>query len=252
MDNRRGEENIYTLSSTSKVTNYNSFQNNRVTTDSVPILWCDTSINENNQDNQHTLSHLHVVSEHVLTFTDETGCLNYIDECREKDKLLVIVSGSLGKTFVPKICHRSEIHSIYVFCGRKAIHEVWARKYRKIKGVYDKISELRTELEHEKEILEKERLTQMILDFVPKILLSSSKFSEAANFQNSKDDNDHQAKGDMKKSFASENVLFSKQVPSPTTKEVDISNNLMYSETVAPHTHYKQQMEFADNGRKTS
>ena len=54
----------------------------------------------------------------IVIFTNEQKCLEFINKFRSKNKLFLIVSGSLGKNFVPKIYHLSQINSIYIFCGQ--------------------------------------------------------------------------------------------------------------------------------------
>jgi hypothetical protein len=244
--NWRPAANICTHSSTSKVFNCD----NQVVNDDLTIIWCDTSINNNEQDDQHTLRQLRDVSKQVSIFTDEHGCLEHIDRIEEKNKIILIISGSLGENFVPKIFDRKQIYLIYIFCGRKIKHELWAKKYKKIKGVFDNITELRKDLEDAKKNLKIEQMFQTLVDLSPKIFPWTSKFQETSNLNNSKYDDDHQSKDYLKKPVISTNVSFSKGVSPVNIGEIEINNNVNCSETVAPYMPYKQQMEFADTGKK--
>ena len=247
--NWRFPANICNTSSTSKVFNCDSRLDKQAVNNELMIIWCDTSINKNEHDDQYTLSQLSDVSKHVITFTDEQGCLEYIDKFQEKNQLMLIVSGSLGESVVPKICHRLQIYLIYIFCGRKSKHEHWAKKYEKIKGVFDDITELRRDLEREKQKLETDQLSQKIAAIFSEKFPWPSKFQQASNINNPKHDDDHQPKDDTKKTVISVNVPFNKEVSPSTIGEVEINNNIHCSETVAPYMHYKQQMEFADTGK---
>ncbi len=248
--NWRCDAGICNYSSTSKDFNCDDRLNNQAANNEQIIIWCDKFINENEQDDQHTLNQLYEVGGQVIIFTDEQGCLEYIDKIQEKNKLMLIVSGSLGKSFVPKIYNRVQIYLIYIFCGRKMQHKFWAEKYEKIKDVFDNIIELRKDLEGEMEKLKTDEICRKIVDLFSKKSSSSSKFQESFNINNSKHDDDHQSKDDLKIPVISANVPSSKEVSPSTIGEMEINNSMQYSETVAPYVHYKQQTEFADTGKK--
>jgi hypothetical protein len=129
-------------------------------------------------------------------------------------------------------------------------HKFWAEKYEKIKDVFDNIIELRKDLEGEMEKLKTEQIYRKIVDLFSKKSSSSSKFQESFNINNSKHDDDHQSKDDLKIPVISANVPSSKEVSPSTIGEMEINNSMQYSETVAPYVHYKQQTEFADTGKK--
>ncbi|CAF1511244.1 unnamed protein product, partial [Rotaria sp. Silwood1] len=57
------------------------------------------------------------------------------------------VSGSLGRQIVPEIEAWPQLEAIYVFCGNQSVHEQWAKKISKIKGVYTKIEPICQALE---------------------------------------------------------------------------------------------------------
>ncbi|CAF3566554.1 unnamed protein product [Rotaria sp. Silwood1] len=59
----------------------------------------------------------------------------------------MIVSGSLGRQIVPEIEAWSQLEAIYVFCGNQSVHEQWAKKISKVKGVYTKIEPICQALE---------------------------------------------------------------------------------------------------------
>ncbi|CAF5012004.1 unnamed protein product, partial [Rotaria sp. Silwood1] len=59
----------------------------------------------------------------------------------------MIVSGYLGRQIVPEIEALPQLEAIYVFCGNQSVHEQWAKKISKVKGVYTKIEPICQALE---------------------------------------------------------------------------------------------------------
>ena len=235
--------NICMLPSKSTAFNYDSQPENWT------LIWCDTSISPSESDDRHTLNELAHVNKQVIAFMDERRCLEYVENIEGKNQVILIVSGSLGERFVPKICSRVQIHLIYVFCGTRSKHEHWARQYKKVKGVFDKIEELRQDLEREKENLIMEQVCQTLIDLSPSIIPQFSKSQSFPNVINPKsDDDDYQAKDDWKKSVVATDVSFSKAVTPVVMGELEM-NNIQSSENVSPYVPYKQQMEFADTGK---
>jgi hypothetical protein len=225
----------------SKDFNYDSFNEAPVTEDDgLAVIWYDTSINRNEQDDQYSMSQLRLVNNSIVIFTNEQQCLEFINKVNKKKKLFLIVSGSLGKNFVPKICDYLQIYSIYIFCGKKINHESWAEKYKKIKGVFDNITELCEYLQRDKKEFE---ICRKFIDSLP------HQFNELMNFKNSKHDDHQQPKDDIKIIIPSADVPFSKEKPSSPIQDIEINNNIQQSETVAPYMQYKQQMEFSDTGK---
>ena len=57
----------------------------------------------------------------------------------EERKVFLIVSGSLGWHVVPCIEEMLQWRSIYAFCNDTVIHEKWATKIPKVKGLFTEI-----------------------------------------------------------------------------------------------------------------
>ncbi len=49
-----------------------------------------------------------------------------------QDRLILIVSGQLGRKLVPQIHHLRQLSSIYVFCMDKQANERWTRQFTKV------------------------------------------------------------------------------------------------------------------------
>ncbi|CAF1516683.1 unnamed protein product, partial [Rotaria sp. Silwood1] len=110
------------------------------------LVWLDANFDESGSDFKNSLQHLRKIVASITTFTDAQQCVNFLSEIK-KEKVFMIVSGSLGRQIVPEIEALPQLEVIYVFCGNQSIHEQWAKKISKVKGVYTKIEPICQELE---------------------------------------------------------------------------------------------------------
>ncbi|UJR08217.1 hypothetical protein I4U23_012490 [Adineta vaga] len=108
--------------------------------ESVACLWLDQNVNTTD-DNRTTLQELRQIINHLRTFEDSNQCEQYVQQVTQ-EKLVLIVSGSLGRNIVPRLHSLPQFSACYVFCGNKEANEQWANKYHKVKGVFVKRSEL--------------------------------------------------------------------------------------------------------------
>ena len=102
------------------------------------LIWLDSDFNEANVHFKRSLENFHQTVASITVFTDADECVDFIDEI-EEEKVFLIVSGSLGRHVVPCIEKMSQLESIYVFCDNKVIHEEWASKIPRVKGLYTEI-----------------------------------------------------------------------------------------------------------------
>ncbi|CAF3798650.1 unnamed protein product [Rotaria sordida] len=102
------------------------------------LIWLDANIDESKKDFKNSLKHLRHIVASITTFTDSQECVNFLSEIK-KEKVFMIVSGSLGQYIVPEIHTLPQLDSIYVFCGNQLLHEEWAKTISKVKGVYTDI-----------------------------------------------------------------------------------------------------------------
>ncbi|CAF0852822.1 unnamed protein product [Rotaria sordida] len=110
------------------------------------LVWLDANIDESKEDFQNTLKQLRRIVASITTFTDAQQCFDYLSGIT-KEKVFMIVSGSLGQKIAPEMEAMSPLESVYVFCGNQSYHEKWANKVSKIKGVYTKIEPICKALE---------------------------------------------------------------------------------------------------------
>ncbi|CAF4541258.1 unnamed protein product [Rotaria sp. Silwood2] len=218
--------------------------------DSDILIWLDKCIHEDDQDDKHSINQLCRVTNLIVIFINEEESLKFIKSKAMKNKLFLIVSGSVGKYFVPIVNQLSQINSIYVFCGTKISHEYWAKNYEKVKGVFNNIKDLCVNLKYNKIKFELNSITiKNLINFSSKKSSLPYEFYEVITFNNSKCDT-YQPTDDVQISTASADIPFSNEENCSSINEIEIGINssVESSQTVAPFTQYKQQMAFSDTG----
>ena len=99
--------------------------------ESFALLWLDAHVNIE-KENRHAQKQLRKIINHLKTFDDEVQCEQYISTISSQDRVVLIVSGRLGQSIVPRIHHLRHIISIYVYCRDKTTHEQWAKNFKKV------------------------------------------------------------------------------------------------------------------------
>jgi hypothetical protein len=216
--------------------------------DIIRLVWLDRFQDNDKQENQYSINLLRRIFDSVTTFSNEVECLEFIDQFKTENKLFVIVSGSFGENFVPKINQLPQINSIYVYCRLKSKHESWARRHNKIKGVFTDIHELCVSLKSDKQKCKQDQTSQNTKDLLSKDPSFFCHFEKSINFNDSKYD-DRQPKDDTKRIIKSAVIPFSVEESYLPIRELERSDKQHASKTVTPFTEYKQQMAFSDTGR---
>ncbi|CAF4541769.1 unnamed protein product, partial [Rotaria sp. Silwood2] len=93
---------------------------------------------ESKEEYKQSIEHLRRIVATITTFTDADQCVDFLTDI-QNEKVFMIVSGSLGQYVIPEIQVLSQLHSIYVFCDNRSIHEHWAKTIPMVKGVHTKI-----------------------------------------------------------------------------------------------------------------
>ena len=104
------------------------------------LIWLDISTNMN--ETRNTEEKLRSIINHLKKFQNIKDCQQYIEQTTLKDRLVLIVSGQLGKEIVPLIHQLRQVISIYVYCMDKKRNKQWTSKYLKIKAVVTDLNEL--------------------------------------------------------------------------------------------------------------
>ena len=95
------------------------------------LIWLDENVNV--KDTRDTEQKLRSIINHLKKFQDVKQCQQYIEQRSKKDRLILIVSGQLGREIVPSIHKLRQVISIYVYCMDKKSNEQWACKFAKVK-----------------------------------------------------------------------------------------------------------------------
>ncbi|CAF4049470.1 unnamed protein product, partial [Rotaria sp. Silwood1] len=114
------------------------------------LVWLDANLNESNKDFKKSLQQLRHIVASITTFTNAQECIDFLSAIK-KEKVFMIVSGSLGRQIVPEIEVWPQLESIYVFCANQSIHEQWTRNIAKVKGVHTSIEPICEALQIDRE-----------------------------------------------------------------------------------------------------
>ncbi|CAF3401439.1 unnamed protein product [Rotaria socialis] len=105
------------------------------TVEDLIIIWLDENINQNKDDLGERKSHLREIVNCLKTFDKETECFDFIGSIKN-EKILLIISGSLAKTFINKIHDMSQVLSVYIYCFYDNQYEQLKITHRKIVGKF--------------------------------------------------------------------------------------------------------------------
>jgi hypothetical protein len=106
------------------------YQNNTIEINS--LIWLDTEVNKN-VENRHAQQQLHSMIYNFKSFEDPHECQEYIQRAPTNYRIVLIVSGTLGRRVVPYIHDLKQISSIYIYCVDKQKNEQWAQQYHKVR-----------------------------------------------------------------------------------------------------------------------
>ncbi|CAF3073804.1 unnamed protein product [Rotaria sp. Silwood2] len=108
--------------------------------ESFTCLWLDQNV-DLTQDNRDTQQELRKIINHLQTFDNSDECEEYIRKITQ-EKIVLIVSGALGRQVVPRLHDFPQFSACYVFCQDKKANEQWANKYPKVNGVFVECAKL--------------------------------------------------------------------------------------------------------------
>lgn len=101
--------------------------------ESPVVVWFDT--NAYKEENQKTRESLEATIGNLMVLDDKAGFNRLLGRDAKIKRLVLIISGQLGKEFISSIHHFTSILSIYVFCVDKKSNEEWAKEYTKVKNL---------------------------------------------------------------------------------------------------------------------
>ncbi len=94
------------------------------------IIWLDD--NTQASDNRDTEQRLRSIINRLKRFKNVEKCEKYIKERSPEDRIILIVSGRLGRMIVPTIHMLRQVISIYIYCMDEASNREWSEKYAKV------------------------------------------------------------------------------------------------------------------------
>lgn len=95
------------------------------------LIWLDPGVNA--KDIRDTEQKLRSIINHFKKFQDVEQCQRHIEEQSQKNRIVMIVSGQLGRIIVPSVHKLRQVISIYVYCMDKKSNKLWADKFKKVK-----------------------------------------------------------------------------------------------------------------------
>ena len=99
--------------------------------DAFPLVWLDNLVNisQENLDGQRLIRSS---IDHLKTFENIDKCEEYIRSISREERIILIVSGRLGREITPRIHQLPQVSSIYVYCLDKSTNEQWAKQFKKV------------------------------------------------------------------------------------------------------------------------
>jgi hypothetical protein len=101
------------------------------------LIWLDDNVQDNEIRNAE--QKLRSIINYLKKFQDVKQCQKYIEQSSQKDRLILIVSGRLGREIVPSINKLRQVISIYVYCMDKQRNKKWAAEFSKVKSSRKKL-----------------------------------------------------------------------------------------------------------------
>ena len=81
----------------------------------MPIVWLDTNVRDS-EENQQMKDELKQLTKSLEAFTNINLCEDYIRRFATTDKVILIVSGSIGSGIIPLLHDSTQLNVIYIYC----------------------------------------------------------------------------------------------------------------------------------------
>jgi hypothetical protein len=95
------------------------------------LIWLDA--NNTINDSRDTQRNLRSIINQLKIFQDPQECQQYIEQRPKEDRLVVIVSGQMGRVVIPIIHRYQQVSSIYVYCNDTKNNEQWTSQFPKVR-----------------------------------------------------------------------------------------------------------------------
>lgn len=95
------------------------------------LIWLDAAVNQS-KENTEAQQRLRSSINHLEVFEQIGPCEQYIRSVSPQDRIVLIVSGVLGREIVPRIDSLRQVVSIYVYCLDRKKNESWTKQFAKV------------------------------------------------------------------------------------------------------------------------
>ena len=95
------------------------------------LIWLDASVNSS-QENLQAQQQLRTSIDHLLTFDDDQQCLQHIHSLSKNNRVVLIVSETMGRIILPQIDQFQQITSIYIYCTDRKTDKQWTQQFPKV------------------------------------------------------------------------------------------------------------------------
>ncbi|CAF3382494.1 unnamed protein product [Rotaria socialis] len=137
------EKTVLSSTPVNKLTNLETFS----------LMWLDANVHTT-EDNIDAQVKLREAINFLQTFDKENECEEAIRNI-VNEKVVLIVSGRLGRNVVPRLHDLSQLTCVYVYCFDKDGNKQWSDKYSKVKGVFTELTDVIKCLKKEQKVREK-------------------------------------------------------------------------------------------------
>jgi len=98
------------------------------------LFWLDAEIHTS-EHNQQVQKCLLLLNKNLKKFEHIKSCQDAIENYGNRNRIILIVSGRLGREIVPQVNDLSQIASIYIYCQDKKANEEWSSQFNKVSTI---------------------------------------------------------------------------------------------------------------------
>ncbi len=106
-------------------------ESNTNTLETFSLVWLDA--NNNIGNSRRVQQKLRSIINQVKLFQDPQKCQQYIEQSSKEDRLVLIVSGQMGRIVIPSIHRYQQVSSIYVYRHNTKNNKRWTSQFPKVR-----------------------------------------------------------------------------------------------------------------------
>lgn len=107
----------------------------------LTLVWLDVKAGAT-KENRHVQDKLRGLINHFRIFENCESCEHYIRSAIDdrQEKVILIVSGQLGKDITERVHNLKQVSAIFVYCFNKQKNEEWAKQFPKVAYPSDRVA----------------------------------------------------------------------------------------------------------------